>query len=710
MVSRRLLNLKKIAILSFLLFSTVAWSQLCGGSFGDPVFKEDFGNVETPLQKISPALSSPAYTSYSYTSSYPPDDGYYTVINLTGRGPGNWAWITIPDHTLDTTGRYGNMLVVNASHAPGEFYRRRVSNLCPNQVYLFSAWGINLNTRDASGHHSPDVTIQIRDLQGNVLVSDNKVFPQNEQWQEFSVEFRSSIASGDVDVVLINNAPGGTGNDLAIDDISFRACGPSLTTTTDTNVFKGVCDNFSSINIKAHVLSNSIVNPYFIWQKSTDKGSTWADLTSPSSTDSYLVPSGTYNNGDLFRFIVAESTSISSLNCRIASAPLEAKVYGYPSAPDVSSINICKNAALNLEIPGNNILWYTMPTGGVGSNKKPTINTSQLGTIRYWVSQTVNGCESPRSEVVIAINDIPQPPIVSNITLCQNSATNPLSATGSNLLWYSTQNSNDGKTVAPNPSTKDVGDFSFWVSQTTNGCESLRAEIKVTVLPTHLSNTLFDITICDDETKTLDAGPGFAAYEWNANPPTFSRYLKVSKLGDYQVNLTNANGCIVSQSVKVTAGITPVIEEIISGDHFIEVNVSGGNPPYFYSLDLNNWQGSNRFDHLKAGIYTVYVKSKTNSCTAVAQAQVIFIPNTITPNGDGFNDEFEILNVEYFKEAQVIIYDRFGVEIFSSKKQNSLVWDGKRNGRNVNYGTYWYFIDLGNKFTKSGWILVKNRN
>ncbi len=707
---KKVLQFKIYILLLFLFQISVLGQQLCGGSFGDPVFKEDFGSVETSLQKISPALSSPAYTSYAYSSSYPPSDGYYTITNLTGRGSGNWSWITIPDHTLDGAGRYGNMLVVNASHAPGEFYRRRVSNLCPNQVYLFSAWGINLNTRDASGHHSPDVTIQIRDLQGNVLVSDNKVFPQNEQWQEFSIEFRSSIGSGDVDVVLINNAPGGTGNDLAIDDISFRACGPSLTTTTDTNVFRGVCDNSSSVNIKAHVLSNSIVNPNFIWQKSTDKGASWVDLTVASSIDEYLVQSGTYQNGDLFRFIVAESSNIGSVNCRIASKPLEAKVYGYPSAPDVSPISICKNTTLNLDVPGTNILWYTTASGGVGSNKKPIINTSQLGTYRYWVSQTVNGCESARSEVVITINDIPQPPIVSNITLCQNSTTNPLSAVGSNLLWYSTQNSSDGKSVAPRPSTKDAGDFSFWVSQTSNGCESARAEIKVSVLPTHLSNTLSDITICDGETKILDAGPGFSAYQWNTNPPTYSRYLQVSKLGDYRVNLTNANGCIVSQSVKVSSGITPIIEEIVSGDHFIEVNANGGNPPYFYSLDLNNWQESNRFENLKAGIYKVYVKSQTNSCTAVAEAQVIFVPNAITPNGDGVNDEFKILNIEYFKEAQVIIFDRFGAEIFSSKKQNSLVWDGKRNGRNVNSGTYWYFVDLGNKFTKSGWILLKNRN
>ena len=39
---------------------------------------------------------------------------------------------------------------VNASYTPGEFYRRRVSNLCSNQVYRFSAWILNIHRAGAN--------------------------------------------------------------------------------------------------------------------------------------------------------------------------------------------------------------------------------------------------------------------------------------------------------------------------------------------------------------------------------------------------------------------------------------------------------------------------------------------------------------------------------------------------------------------------------
>ena len=82
-------------------------------------------------------------------------------------------------------------------------------------------------------------------------------------------------------MVLINNAAGGIGNDLAIDDISFSPCGPSTSiTATLGNLFTtGVCDNSQSFILTAQMSSNTFQNVNFIWQKSTDGGNTWSNLT-----------------------------------------------------------------------------------------------------------------------------------------------------------------------------------------------------------------------------------------------------------------------------------------------------------------------------------------------------------------------------------------------------------------------------------------------
>ena len=112
-------------LLLFLLFLNKFSAQTCGGSFGAPIFMEDFGSVTTPLQVVSPALVPPAFTNYIYSPTFPPNDKYYTISNFTGTNVG-WAWVNSADHTDDGSGKYGNMLIVNADeNTTGEFYRRK---------------------------------------------------------------------------------------------------------------------------------------------------------------------------------------------------------------------------------------------------------------------------------------------------------------------------------------------------------------------------------------------------------------------------------------------------------------------------------------------------------------------------------------------------------------------------------------------------------
>ncbi|NSL89936.1 DUF11 domain-containing protein [Chitinophaga sp. Mgbs1] len=80
----------------------------------------------------------------------------------------------------------------------------------------------------------------------------------------------------------------------------------------------------------------------------------------------------------------------------------------------------------------------------------------------------------------------------------------------------------------------------------------------------------------------------------------------------------------------------------------------------------------------------------------------IFIPNVITPNGDGKNDKFTIIDIKRFPNSTLLIYNRWGNQVYQSKNyQNE--WDG--NG--LNEGTYYYILKLrtpdGEKSYK-GWI------
>ena len=67
------------------------------------------------------------------------------------------------------------------------------------------------------------------------------------------------------------------------------------------------------------------------------------------------------------------------------------------------------------------------------------------------------------------------------------------------------------------------------------------------------------------------------------------------------------------------------------------------------------------------------------------------ITNLFTPNGDGTNDRWYIKGIEYYDDCEVVVYNRWGNEVFASTSYHS-EWDGTRNGNNLPAGTYYYIL------------------
>lgn len=148
-------------------------------------------------------------------------------------------------------------------------------------------------------------------------------------------------------------------------------------------------------------------------------------------------------------------------------------------------INYCQgSAAVPLSATGTNLLWYSTATGGTGSTTAPTPSTAAAGSTTYYVSQTI-GCESPRFAIVVNVSAATLPPIVTSpVTYCRNSVAVPLTASGTNLLWYTTATGGTGSATAPTPSTATAGSTTYYVSQTQSCGESQRAAITIVVTPT----------------------------------------------------------------------------------------------------------------------------------------------------------------------------------------------------------------------------------
>ena len=175
-----------------------------------------------------------------------------------------------------------------------------------------------------------------------------------------------------------------------------------------------------------------------------------------------------------------------------------------PASPVVTpTVSYCLNAtATQLTATGTNLLWYTVAIGGTGSATAPTPSTAAGGTIIYYVSQSNGTCESSRSSIAVTVlSTIPAPTVVSPINKCQYNTPTVLTATGTNLLWYTTAMFGVGDAIAPVPPTVTAGTYIFYVSQTISGCESPRVAINVNVTAIPLPPTVVSpLTRCQGST------------------------------------------------------------------------------------------------------------------------------------------------------------------------------------------------------------------
>jgi len=131
--------------------------------------------------------------------------------------------------------------------------------------------------------------------------------------------------------------------------------------------------------------------------------------------------------------------------------------------------------------------YYTSNVAGSTSTSAQSIPTT-AGVYTYYVSQTINGIESVLVPYTVTIK--PLQPTVANITYCQNDIALALTATGTDLQWYTVSTSGTATSTAPTPSTGTATSTTYYVTQTVNGVESDRIALVVTINPTPATPSL----------------------------------------------------------------------------------------------------------------------------------------------------------------------------------------------------------------------------
>jgi gliding motility-associated-like protein len=218
------------------------------------------------------------------------------------------------------------------------------------------------------------------------------------------------------------------------------------------------------------------------------------------------------------------------------------------------------------------------------------------------------------------------------------------------------------------------------------------------------------INICNNLPTNISAPSGFSNYSWNTLPVQISQNITISNAGNYVVTLTSANGCTNTKTFTVVNSEIATITNIEVND--FEENLTAiftitGNGNYTYSIDGINFQNSPIFNLLEAGEYNVYVKEE--NCGTVSDTFfAISYPKFFTPNGDSFNDTWQIKNLEKkgLENSKIYIFDRFGKLIKEINKTNTS-WDGTFNKQILPSTDYWFLLEATNGKNIKGHFSLK---
>jgi gliding motility-associated-like protein len=134
------------------------------------------------------------------------------------------------------------------------------------------------------------------------------------------------------------------------------------------------------------------------------------------------------------------------------------------------------------------------------------------------------------------------------------------------------------------------------------------------------------------------------------------------------------------------------------------------------SLTVKPVAGTTAVESSPAGDYVItvtggvssnyYIFTFPGTLTILPVPPSVVIPNAFTPNGDGYNDLWNIQSIDAYPQCVVSVYSRYGSLIFQSKGY-PMPWDGTRRGSPVPVGTYYYIIDLHNGTRPlSGYVAV----
>jgi gliding motility-associated-like protein len=166
--------------------------------------------------------------------------------------------------------------------------------------------------------------------------------------------------------------------------------------------------------------------------------------------------------------------------------------------------------------------------------------------------------------------------------------------------------------------------------------------------------------------------------------------------GIYTLSVTRTStGCSNSVTITVSpsepAVVTYTVEDDFADQQSIIVTATGQGNNFEYQLDNGSFQDSNVFENVYSGVHMITVRDKNGCGSTSIKAIVVNYPKFFTPNGDGYNDTWNIKDLSNQPSASILIFDRYG-KVLTQIKPSNTGWDGTLNGTSLPSDDYWFSV------------------
>jgi len=338
----------------------------------------------------------------------------------------------------------------------------------------------------------------------------------------------------------------------------------------------------------------------------------------------------------------------------------------------------------------------------IAGENSAILNTPAVTTTTYFrtkIAEDIVNVNNDLCNVVSDVFDITVLPIPAapasngDVTICEGElgtlSVNTLNsysinwydaATGGNLILSDDQNLEIGT----------AGTYYAEANSTEIECASTtRTAVTLTVNPLPIIPGDSNVFLCEDSFITLDADVDNVTYQWTTGATT--QMIDVTEAGEYEVIVTNTNGCSATRTITVEQIDLPIIDKIVSdGPSIVVSTANSGN--FEYSLDGISFQTNPIFEAVEGGFYTIYIQDNTDCGVVTEDFYHLVIQKFFTPNGDTVNDLFEPDGLEVFNSVSISIFDRYG-KLIKFGNTNATSWDGTFQGERMPEDDYWYLIE-----------------